>query len=246
MSWLSRVFSNPVKTLGDITSFGFTAFGREVLPKSFGGGQSGFFSKSSEVVGATTIGVGVGFASGGVPGAFVGGASGFGRGVSGVVHGESGKNIAGGAAKWAAITGGVTGIARGATGATMGEKFMSGGAGGIVRSAVVQGAAKVPKLPGITAPKLAGFSTSVAAASQLISSLRPISPGTSSTTVAPPSTPNIDLAPANPSINVGNPTDTPSAAPVIVAAPGAEAKTPWLLIIAAAAVVFYVWKRKRL
>lgn len=145
MSWLSkavdsvsdavkRTVSNPAKLVSDISTFGTTAILR-TLPKSIGGGQSGVFSKGSEVFGGTAIGVGVGFVTGGPAGAVVGGASGFGGGISGVVHGSSGTSIATTSAKYAAITGSVAGAAKGvilARGGQAATAFTGPNAAGIV------------------------------------------------------------------------------------------------------------------
>lgn len=234
---VKRTFANPSKLVADVSTFGTTAVLR-ALPKSFGGGQSGIFSKSSEVIGSTTIGVGVGYATGGFPGAVVGGASGFGRGVSGVVNNESGKNIAGGAAKWSAITGSFTGAIRGT------------GAAGFVRNQIITGAAKVPAIPKITVPSVAGFSTAALSASTLLASLRP---GTSSVNVSPPGNPNAGTGTHSPqTVNVDNPSATPSAAPS-AAAPSSIAVIPvgsgtapfpwWILAVAAGALYLYFKKK---
>lgn len=233
---LKRVFSNPVKSVSDIGTLGFTAAFR-TLPKKLGGGQSGFFSKTSEVIGSTAIGVGIGATTGGFPGAIVGGAAGFGRGISGVVNSESGKNIAGGAAKWSAITGSFAGAVRGT------------GAAGFVRNQIVTGAAKVPALPKVPLPSAASLSTAVISAATLLNSLRP---GTSNVSVTPPDNPNAATGVTQPgSINIGNPSGVPSAAPSpsmpssILALPAEAAPFPYWVLVFAAAIGYAIWHKKR-
>lgn len=233
---VKRTFANPTKLIGDVDSFGFTAVGR-ALPKKAGGGESGVFAKSSEVIGSTGIGVGVGFVTGGFPGAVVGGATGFGRGVAGVLHEDSGKQIAGGAAKWSAVTGSFTGAVRGT------------GAAGFVRNQIITGAAKVPALPKLSIPSVAGFSTAALSASSLLNTLRP---STSNVSVSPPQNPNAATGVTQPgNINIGNPSSVPSAAPSdsspssIVTIPPPEQGFPWWILLAAGAAGLYLYTHKK-
>ena len=60
MSWLGRVFSNPVKTVADITTFGGTFALRSIPIK----GVKKFGDYSSNIIGGGTIGAASGAASG--------------------------------------------------------------------------------------------------------------------------------------------------------------------------------------
>lgn len=132
MGFFKDLFENPARALTAIGTFGTSEVVRAAGAKKA--------AQSIEAVyGGTATGIGVGFLSGGPAGAVVGGASGFGRGVAGALHGDEGQDIVGGAAKYAAITGGVAGAIKGT------------GAAGFVRNAVFKGA------PTLSAPK-AGFS----------------------------------------------------------------------------------------
>lgn len=256
---LKRIFSNPAKSLGDVASFGISFVGREVVPKSLGGGQSGFFSKTSETLGATLEGTAIGFATGGTAGAVVGGATGFGRGVAGVLNKDSGSKIAGGAAKWSAITGATTGFINGAPAyaapadgaigpaakTTLAQQFQSGGVAGIVRNAILPGTTKAPK---ITLPKISGFTAATTGAASLITALKPsFGKVADFLTATPPVAPNIITPPTTPGIleTVG-PSQTPEVTPTTIVNGGgqADASSSWLWVLALV-LTFVILKRKK-
>lgn len=243
-----RVFANPAKTVSDIATGGLTLALRS-LPKKMGGGESGIFAKSSEVVGATTIGAGTGAATGfimggpggAIAGAVVGGASGFGRGVSGVVHNESGRNIAAGSSKWGAITGGAVGTAAGVSSGS--------GAAGFVKTAIVKGATTTPKaaLTKAGGGKLLGWAGATTAASSLISALKPIAGDYLN--VAPPANPSQATSTPMAGETV-SPNYTPSSSPTVLALPteaGVQAPErgfPWIYLAIAALAAFVLLKKK--
>lgn len=238
-----RAFANPTKLVSDISTFGATAILR-TLPKAIGGGQSGIFSKGSEVFGSTAIGVGTGFVTGGIPGAFVGGATGFGAGVSGAVHGSSGKKIAATSAEFSAITGSVTGA------------ITKTGAAGLIRTALSGSPTLAAGASPTVASSAGGFSFSSLLPAAFLSTLlkqgQTLLPGTSggSTGVTlnstgpgtPTSSPS--FGPSNyPGVPAGLQTVAPSSGGGAAVAT-APATTNWLLYGLIAVAAFLILRKK--
>lgn len=223
MSWLGRVFSNPVKSLTDVGTLGGTFALREtkIAPK--------LANNITRVYATTAAGVAAGLVTGGIPGAFTGGAAGFGRGVKAASGGEDiDFKLLGEGAKYGAIVGGATGAIRGT------------GAAGFIRNKIFTGASKVPALPKVRIPSATGFLT---AATTAFAALRPQLGGTFGTTIAPPSAPNMTLETPTAGTYDSGPANTPSAAPVVVESASAQDNTPWLILAAILAVVVVVVKK---
>lgn len=270
---VKRAVSNPAKLVADISTFGTTAVLR-ALPTAIGGGQSGIFSKGSEVFGGTAIGLATGFATGGPAGAIVGTASGFGRSVAGVLHNDSGSAIAGGSAKYAAITGSIAGAAKGvllARAGTQATAFTGSTASGLVgKGANVLYADLASKA--LTPAATTGAAATSSSGFGALSSLAPLAllkvlqgntllPGTSagSTGVtlnspgpgAPTSTPSY-----GPNLYPGVPSGLQTVGPGIngggygggggvATAPAAAAGTNWLLYAAIALAAFLILQKKK-